>query len=394
MVTGNWQTADAGGGASAGAGVGVGASDGASASASASSDAVAICSDPKPDADAVKFVVSCMDARNRLQEGLLAADQTDKEWSERWIRGGMSLTTQFKMVQSEQARNAIYVPAYNSTIFAWWRRREAVARCNPAAALMLQAHITAKMRAVLVDWLCDVTIKFKLLQQTFYLAVSLIDRFLDKVVVVKSKFQLIGATAMLLASKFEEIYAPAVHDIQYVCAGAYTTEDITACEEQLLRAVEYIVHVPTVQCFLERLLFINRIHRQPPAAAMGYSAELVAEYFAERTIQEYAMVSYLPSQIAAAAVYLSNRVIRAHAEPWPAIMQCYTGYSALDLRACIVAMNAVIAGAMAAPLQAVNRKYRWKDAPFRIPEPCWIPPEASQLATTGVAPGSVHDPPI
>ncbi len=66
------------------------------------------------------------------------------------------------------------------------------------------------MRAILIDWLVEVHLKFKLVPETLYLTVSLIDRYLEKVEVHWEKLQLVGVTAMLIASKYEEIYAPEV----------------------------------------------------------------------------------------------------------------------------------------------------------------------------------------
>ena len=66
------------------------------------------------------------------------------------------------------------------------------------------------MRAILIDWLVEVHLKFKLVPETLYLTVNLIDRYLEKVEVMREKLQLIGVTAMLIASKYEEIYAPEV----------------------------------------------------------------------------------------------------------------------------------------------------------------------------------------
>jgi cyclin B len=56
----------------------------------------------------------------------------------------------------------------------------------------------------------EVHLKFKLVPETLYLTVSLIDRYLEKVEVHREKLQLVGVTAMLIASKYEEIYAPEV----------------------------------------------------------------------------------------------------------------------------------------------------------------------------------------
>jgi cyclin B len=73
-----------------------------------------------------------------------------------------------------------------------------------------QPDVNEKMRDILIDWLVEVHLKYKLVPETLYLTVSLIDKYLEKVVVNREKLQLVGVTAMLIASKYEEIYAPEV----------------------------------------------------------------------------------------------------------------------------------------------------------------------------------------
>jgi len=87
-----------------------------------------------------------------------------------------------------------------------------------------QEDINEKMRAILVDWLVEVHLKFKLLPETLYLTVNLIDRYLCKEQVHRSKLQLVGVTAMLIASKYEEIYPPIVKDFVYITDNAYTKD--------------------------------------------------------------------------------------------------------------------------------------------------------------------------
>lgn len=47
--------------------------------------------------------------------------------------------------------------------------------------------INEKMRAILVDWLVEVHMKFKLLPETLYVTVNLIDRYLELEQVHRSK---------------------------------------------------------------------------------------------------------------------------------------------------------------------------------------------------------------
>lgn len=84
-----------------------------------------------------------------------------------------------------------------------------------------QQDINEKMRSILIDWLVEVHLKFKLLPETLFLTVNIIDRYLAKEQVVRSKLQLVGVTSMLIASKYEEIYAPEVRDFEYITDKAY-----------------------------------------------------------------------------------------------------------------------------------------------------------------------------
>ena len=86
------------------------------------------------------------------------------------------------------------------------------------------------MRAILVDWIIEVHLKFKLLPETLFLTVGLIDRFLELEQIQRSSLQLVGVTAMLIASKYEEIYAPEVRDFVYITDNAYTRDQIFAME--------------------------------------------------------------------------------------------------------------------------------------------------------------------
>jgi hypothetical protein len=50
-----------------------------------------------------------------------------------------------------------------------------------------QNDINEKMRAILVDWLIEVHHKFKLLPETLFLTVNLIDRYLERQIIHRTK---------------------------------------------------------------------------------------------------------------------------------------------------------------------------------------------------------------
>lgn len=78
------------------------------------------------------------------------------------------------------------------------------------------------MRAILISWLIEVHLKFKLLPETLFVTINLIDRYSEKKQILKLNYQLVGVTAMLIASKYEEIYAPEIRDFIFITDKAYT----------------------------------------------------------------------------------------------------------------------------------------------------------------------------
>ena len=74
----------------------------------------------------------------------------------------------------------------------------------------------------MIDWLVDVHLKFKLLSETLFLTINLIDRFLSTKQVERAKLQLLGVSAMLISTKYEEIYPPTVKDFVYITDNAYS----------------------------------------------------------------------------------------------------------------------------------------------------------------------------
>ena len=59
-----------------------------------------------------------------------------------------------------------------------------------------QPNINERMRAILVDWLIEVHLKFKLVPETLYLCVNLIDRYLSVKEVQRPKLQLVVCSSV------------------------------------------------------------------------------------------------------------------------------------------------------------------------------------------------------
>ncbi|CAK6982959.1 G1/S-specific cyclin-E2 [Scomber scombrus] len=106
----------------------------------------------------------------------------------------------------------------------------------------LQRHpkLQPKMRSILLDWLLEVSEVYSLHRQTAYLAQDYFDRFmLTQDNVNKDCLQLVGITALFIASKIEEIYPPKINEFAYVTDGACDMWDIQSTELLLLKALDW-----------------------------------------------------------------------------------------------------------------------------------------------------------
>lgn len=96
------------------------------------------------------------------------------------------------------------------------------------------------MRSILLNWLVDVHLKYKLLPQTLFIAVDILDRYLEKRPVQRGKLQLLGITSLWIAAKFEEVYqVPKISNLVFICNEAYSRADILEMEGNILLALNF-----------------------------------------------------------------------------------------------------------------------------------------------------------
>nr|CAB3228859.1 cyclin-A2 [Phallusia mammillata] len=188
---------------------------------------------------------------------------------------------------------------YATEIFQHLRQAEQLHR--PKTNYMRkQQDITAGMRAILVDWLVEVADEYKLHTETTHLAVNYIDRFLSQMAVLRGKLQLVGAAAMFLAAKFEEIYPPDVGEFVYITDDTYTKRQVLRMEHLILKVLNFDVAVPTSNQYLKRYL---------KAAGADKKTEFLAQYLCELALVEFDCIQYLPSMMAASAVCLASYTV-------------------------------------------------------------------------------------
>ena len=116
-----------------------------------------------------------------------------------------------------------------------------------------QVKIDETIRSTLVDWLIQIHYNFKLLPECLYLTINIVDRFLSKYQVQsKKEVQLIGVAALLIVTKYEEIYPPLLKDFVFIADNTYTGDQILQMEIKILQALDFDMNMTTSYRFLER----------------------------------------------------------------------------------------------------------------------------------------------
>uniref|UniRef100_A0A2K5BZT7 Cyclin-like domain-containing protein n=1 Tax=Aotus nancymaae TaxID=37293 RepID=A0A2K5BZT7_AOTNA len=131
-----------------------------------------------------------------------------------------ALLCKIKDIDNEDWENPQLCSDYVKDIYKYLRQLEVLQSINPH--FLDGRDINGRIRAILVDWLVQVHSKFRLLQETLYMCVAIMDRFLQVQPVSRKKLQLVGITALLLASKYEEMFSPNIEDFVYITDNAYT----------------------------------------------------------------------------------------------------------------------------------------------------------------------------
>ncbi|CAH2071159.1 unnamed protein product [Thlaspi arvense] len=256
-------------------------------------------------------------------------------------------------------------------IYEYLRELEVKPKLRPLPDYIekVQKDVTPSMRGVLVDWLVEVAEEYNLVPETFYLTVSYIDRFMSLKTVNKQKLQLVGVSAMLIASKYEEISPPKVEDFCYITENTYTKQDVVKMEADILLALQFELGRPTINSFIRRFTRVAQEDFKVPHLQL----EPLSCYLSELSILDYKTVKFVPSLLAASAVFLARFIIRPKQHPWNQVLEEYTKYKAADLQVCVGIMHDLYLSRRGANLQAVRDKY--KDPKFQCVATMPVSPE-------------------
>lgn len=223
--------------------------------------------------------------------------------------------------------------------------------------ILQQPQFSPYMRMVLVDWLVDVQLKYSMKSETLFLGVNILDRFLATTAVSRNRLQLVGLTALWIASKYEEQNVQDTTELIRLTDFSITRKGILKVETRILNALGFQLTVPSPLTFVRRLTKVCRVllcseHR---------IHEDLACYLIHLSLLRVEMLAFRPSIIASAAVKLAARIC-GRLLPWDDSMVFYSGgWTEQDFASCEIIIKGLVDQENCADQQtsltAIGRKF-------------------------------------
>ncbi|EJW04652.1 hypothetical protein EDEG_01143 [Edhazardia aedis USNM 41457] len=200
---------------------------------------------------------------------------------------------------------------------------------NVANIPLIQNDVTFHMRCLLIDWLIEVHYKLMFVQETLYLTINIIDRFLGSYEVPKNKLQLLGVTSLFVACKYEEVAPPNIETFISLCDT--DCKELWLVERYVLQKLDYTLDMPSPLNFIRVL-----------SKADNYNEEvrLMAKYLLEITFFDLKLNAVRFSLRAVTSMYISRIILDVN--------QCedlfweYSGFEKPDIEECLELMLALL----------------------------------------------------
>jgi len=231
------------------------------------------------------------------------------------------LNKQLNFADQMEARNPQLAAEFASDIYRNLRADEIRLKVSPSYLQEVQnpKEIKDTSRAFLVEWIIDVHRKFRLVPETLYVTVFLIDRFLSLKQIKKNQLHILGVSSLLISTKYEEIYPPELKDLLSVSENKFTRGEVLSMERDILLTLQFDVTTPSAYRFLER-------YRRLTSVANDAKVFFLAQYIQEISLLDASLLNYNPSEIAAASLILSVKCLKKM-QAWNREMEKVTGYS-------------------------------------------------------------------
>ena len=212
------------------------------------------------------------------------------------------------MVFSDQLeiRDPQMVAELASDIYRNMRKTETALKVDAdyLSKVQLPTEVKDTSRAFLIEWIIDVHRKFRLVPETLYVTVFIIDRFLSLKQIKKSQLHILGVTSLLISTKYEEIYPPELKDLLSVSENKFKKPEVLKMEQLILKTLQFDITSPSAYRFLERYRKVST------HVSNDDKVFFFAQYIQEIALLDASLLKYNPSELAAASLILATKAIK------------------------------------------------------------------------------------
>lgn len=213
--------------------------------------------------------------------------------------------------------------------------------------MSMQDEINNKMRAILVDWIVEVHFKFNMNKKTLFTCIFIIDAFLSKKNIERTKFQLLGMAALLIACKLVEITYPSIQIFLALSEFSYNSKELIKMEKIIIKELNFDVLPPTAEEFFEiNSQYFNFTEEQ----------KFFGEYFLDISLVEYNLLKYKQSTIAVACGYIVMKYYKLNGTNL-ILGNTYKDVSHKNVKDCVKELYCLMKNLSKSSLQAIKNKY-------------------------------------
>ena len=228
--------------------------------------------------------------------------------------------------------NPQLVPEYSDEILSYLLENELINVPDYSKLFEKQEKINERTRGILIDWICYVHHKFSLLPETLFLSLNIIDQYTTLAYIDISQYQLVAIAAMLIASKYEEYYAPEIKDFIVVTKGLFSKDQIIKMEYSILCKLKFDILFTSSYKFLEYFYIICSENENKKLFHL-------AQYILEISQMDVSVMKYKQSMRAGSALYMARKILKEEIgidnDIWNLELKFRTGLNETDLKPCV-----------------------------------------------------------
>ena len=218
--------------------------------------------------------------------------------------------TSFISLKNKNNESTSYIEAllkeYGIDIFNEMKSNEKINICNYTTAeklfeLQNKKYFNEKIRCFIFHWLLVNNQKWKLKEESVYLAMNIMDRYVSKVKITNNEYQLIAITSYFIATKYEDIYPPNLNTLLRLCKNGYSNDEVLETEYKILKELKFDILYNSSYKFLKFLFTVSNYQ--------DLKIFYLAQFLLELGIESIEFLSHSPCSRAVSALLVAKKLM-------------------------------------------------------------------------------------